>query len=70
LLTTAYTLDTSGEATTVQDGLGQTRQSTHDADHDVLTSTDANGNQTTNAYQSPMAAAAAIPAHEKRLAVV
>jgi uncharacterized protein RhaS with RHS repeats len=61
LLTTAYTLDASGEATAVQDGLGQTRQSTYDADHDLLASSAANGNQTTNAYQSPMATVAATP---------
>jgi uncharacterized protein RhaS with RHS repeats len=59
LLTTVYTLDASGEATAAQDGLGHTSQSTFDADHDVLPSTDANGNQTANSYQSPMAAAAA-----------
>jgi YD repeat-containing protein len=50
-LTTTYTLDASGEALAVQDGLGHTSQSTFDTDHDVLTSTDANANVTTNSYQ-------------------
>jgi len=49
-LTTAYTLDGQGEATSVVDGLGHTTSSTYDADHDVLTSTDANNNTTTNSY--------------------
>jgi YD repeat-containing protein len=50
-LTTTYTLDGVGEATQTTDGLGNTSGATYDADHDVLTSTDANGNQTTNSYQ-------------------
>src|SRR5205085_1935860 len=33
------------------DGLGNTSSATYDADHDVLASADANGNQTTNTYQ-------------------
>src|SRR5207248_5609256 len=37
--------------TQLTDGLGNTSSATYDADHDVLSSTDANGNQTTNAYQ-------------------
>jgi len=49
-LTTTYTLDGQGEATSVTDGLGNTRSTTYDQDHDVLSSTDANGHQTTNAY--------------------
>ena len=60
-LTTTYTLDGAGEATQVTDGLGATSSATYDADHDVLASTDANGNVTTNAYQSPMATVAATP---------
>jgi YD repeat-containing protein len=50
-LTTTYTLDGTGEATQSTDGLGATSSATYDADHDVLASTDANGNVTTNAYQ-------------------
>jgi YD repeat-containing protein len=50
-LTTTDTLDGAGEATQVTDGLGNTGSATYDADHDVLTSTDANGNTTTNSYQ-------------------
>ena len=46
-LTTTYTLDGAGEATQVTDGLGNTSSATYDADHDVLTHTDANGNTTT-----------------------
>jgi hypothetical protein len=50
-LTTTYTLDGTGEATQITDGLGDTSSATYDADHDVLTSTDATSNVTTNAYQ-------------------
>ena len=50
-LTTTDMLDGAGEATQVTDGLGNTSSATYDADHDVLSSTDANGNVTTNAYQ-------------------
>ncbi len=50
-VTTTYTLDAAGEATGVTDGLGNTSRSTYDADHDMTTSADANGNTTTNKYQ-------------------
>jgi len=50
-LTTTYTLDAQGEAVATADGLGDTSQTTYDTDHDVLTSTDANHNTTTNLYQ-------------------
>jgi len=50
-LTTTYALDGQGEATSVADGLGNTRSMTYDQDHDVLSSTDANGNRTTAAYE-------------------
>ncbi len=50
-LTTTYTLDGQGAATTTADGLGDSTRAGYDADHDVLTSTDANGNTTTYAYQ-------------------
>ncbi len=49
-LTTTYTLDGQGEATSVADGLNDTTRMTYDQDHDVLSSQDANGNQTTAAY--------------------
>ncbi|MDQ2829659.1 MAG: hypothetical protein M3Y74_11485, partial [Chloroflexota bacterium] len=49
-LTTTYTLDGQGEATSVADGLNDMTRMTYDQDHDVLSSTDANGNQTTAAY--------------------
>ena len=51
VLTTTYTLDGAGEATQITDGLGDTSSATYDADRDVLSSTDANGNVTTHAYQ-------------------
>ena len=50
-LTTSYTIDGQGQATVVADGLNHTRQFTYDADHDVTSSTDGNGNVTTNHYQ-------------------
>ncbi len=50
-LTTTYTLDGQGAATTTADGLGDSTRASYDADHDVLTSTDANGNTTTYTYQ-------------------
>ena len=50
-LTTTYTLDGQGQATVVADGLNHTRQYGYDADHDVTSSTDGNGNVTTNRYQ-------------------
>jgi len=49
-LTTTYTLDGQGEATSVADGVGDTSYTTYDQDHDVLTSTDANNNTTVYAY--------------------
>ncbi len=49
-LTTTYTLDALGQATQTQDGLGHTTHAAYDADHDVTGSSDANGNQTTDAY--------------------
>jgi YD repeat-containing protein len=50
-LTTTYTHDAQGQATQVQDGLGNSTTSSYDADHDVLSSTDANGHQKANYYQ-------------------
>ncbi len=50
-LTHTYTLDAQGQATQRADGLGNTSSASYDLDHDVLASTDANGNTTTNAYQ-------------------
>jgi len=50
-LAMTYTLDAAGEATSVTDGLGHTSHSAYDANHDVLTSSDANNNTTTNKYQ-------------------
>jgi len=50
-LTTTYTLDAAGETTSVTDGLGHTSHSAYDANHDVLMSSDANNNTTTNKYQ-------------------
>jgi len=50
-LTSTYTLDAQGEATTTTDGLGHTSRSAYDANHDVVSGTDANGNTTTNSYQ-------------------
>ena len=50
-LTHTYTLDAQGQATAIQDGLGDTTHATYDQDHDVLTSVDANGHMTTNLYQ-------------------
>jgi len=50
-LTTTYTLDAQGQATSVTDGLGHTSRGSYDANHDILTSADANGNTTTNKYQ-------------------
>jgi len=50
-LTTTYTLDALGQPITTTDGLGHSSGATYDADHDVLTSQDANGNTTTEKYQ-------------------
>jgi len=50
-VTTTYTLDGQGQAVAVADGLGHTSRSSYDADHDMTTSADANGNVTTNKYQ-------------------
>jgi len=50
-VTTTYTLDALGQPVRVTDGLGNTSRSSYDVDHDVLTSTDANNNTTTNTYQ-------------------
>jgi len=50
-LTTTYTLDGQGELITVTDGLGHSTATTYDADHDVTSNTDANGNTTTDMYQ-------------------
>jgi len=50
-VTTTYTLDGQGQATSVTDGLSHTSRSTYDGDHDVTSLTDANGNTTTNKYQ-------------------
>ncbi len=50
-LTTTYTLNRQGQATSVTDGLGHSSATTYDHDHDVTSSTDANGNTTTYAYQ-------------------
>jgi len=50
-LTTTYTLDNQGEPITTTDGLGHSSGASYDADHNVLTSTDANNNTTTNKYQ-------------------
>ncbi len=49
-LTATYTLDGVGEPVTVTDGLNDTTSYSYDADHDVLSTTDANQNTTTNAY--------------------
>ena len=46
-----YTLDGSGRASAIADGLSHTRHYTYDADNDVLTGQDGNGNTTTNHYQ-------------------
>ncbi len=51
-LTTTYTLDALGQATQTQDGQGNTAFAAYDADHDVTSSRDANGNTTTN-YSGP-----------------
>jgi len=50
-LTTTYTLDGQGEATSVADGLNDTTRMTYDQDHDVINVTDALNNTTTDAYQ-------------------
>ncbi len=50
-LTTTHTLDGQGQPITVTDGLGHSSGATYDADHNVLTSADANGHTTTNTYQ-------------------
>jgi len=50
-LTTTTTLDALGQATQTQDGLGHTAHAAYDADHDVTSSSDANGNTTTDKYQ-------------------
>ena len=50
-LTTAYTLDSQGEATAVTDGLGHSTVSLYDFDHDVLYRQDGDGNVTTNYYR-------------------
>ena len=50
-ITTTYTLDGSGRATEITDGLSHTTQYTYDSDHDVLTTQDGNGNSTTTYYQ-------------------
>jgi len=50
-LTTTYTLDNQGEPITTTDGLGHSSGASYDADHDVVTSTDANTNTTTTKYQ-------------------
>ncbi len=49
-LTTTYTLDEQGEATSVADGLNDTTRMTYDQDHDVLSRIDANNNTTAYAY--------------------
>jgi len=49
-LTTTYTLDPQGQVTTMADGLNHSTSAAYDADHDIVSSTDANGNVTTNAY--------------------
>src|SRR5579883_248662 len=46
-----YTLDAQGEATATQDALNHTTRRSYDADHDVLTSVDGDGNTTTSYYQ-------------------
>jgi len=50
-LTTTYTLDAQGEAVATTDALGSRSSRTYDADHDVTSRTDANGNQTLSDYQ-------------------
>jgi len=40
-----------GEPITTTDGLGHSSRASYDANHDVMTSTDANNNTTTNTYQ-------------------
>jgi len=50
-LTTTYTLDALGQAIQTQDGQGHTAHAAYDADHDVTSSSDANGNQTAHTYQ-------------------
>jgi len=50
-LTTTYTLDGQGEPITTTDGLRHSTGVTYDANHDVLSSQDANGNVTTSKYQ-------------------
>jgi RHS repeat-associated protein len=50
-IVTTYLLDGQGEVTDVQDALGHVTQSSYDADHDVVTSVDGDGNTTTNYYQ-------------------
>jgi len=50
-ITTTYTLDAQGQAVAVADGLGNTSRSSYDANHDVTSSSDANGATTTTKYQ-------------------
>src|SRR5439155_27332748 len=50
-LTTTYTLDTQGQATQITDGLNNSSYVAYDQDHDVTSSTDANGNHGAYAYQ-------------------
>jgi len=50
-LTTTDTLDAQGEAVATADGLGDTSAASYDSAHDALTSKDAAGHTTTNAYQ-------------------
>ncbi len=49
-LAVTYTLDTQGEATNAKNGLGYGDSVVYDIDHDILSTTDANGNVTTDAY--------------------
>jgi len=50
-VTMTYTLDGQGEPLTVNDAQGHTVGATYDADHDVTSRTDANGNLTQYGYQ-------------------
>jgi len=49
-LTSTYTLDSAGEATTQTDGLNHSTAATYDADHDILSRTDSDNNTTTFSY--------------------
>src|SRR5581483_11520464 len=50
-ISTTYTLDGSGRATVVTDGLGHTNKFGYDADNDITSSQDGNNNTTSYTYQ-------------------